>query len=311
MPSSSKGPDRTITRRAFVRTAAGAAALPVAAQGIGSVSAQPARGKPFAGKTLNVFMFDHPYLLPQFTELTGIKVEMDTPGFLVYNQRADLELSTGSGAYDVMALTFIFSGKWIGAGWSSRLNDFIARDGATDAADFLSGAMVPMKSGSDVFGLPFVAESTLQRSRRAELRRAAVVGRHDGRARGRLHRRARVGRPRRGSGWPLPCPREGRPDASPRRRCTGSRFPRAPSRRRCLGNSSSGPPRGKSWERSPRRRSIRRSRARACWAAPPTARSTTGAARTSALSTGLSSSRRGRVTWSTGRCPSFRPSEIG
>jgi spermidine/putrescine-binding protein len=180
MASDSQGTARTITRRTFVRGAAGAALLPLNAREIGKAAAQPARGKPFAGETLNVFMFDHPYpralkeLLPQFTELTGIKVEMDTPGFLVYNQRADLELSTGSGAYDVMALTFIFSGKWIGAGWASRLNDFIARDSATDATDFLSGAMAPMKSGSDVFALPFVAESTLMVYRRDVFEKAGL-----------------------------------------------------------------------------------------------------------------------------------------
>jgi len=147
-----RGLSRSMTRRSFVRTAVGAAALALAVHGVRRAAAQPGRAKPFAGKTLNVFMFDHPYpralkeLLPQFTELTGIKVEIDTPGFLVYNQRADLELSTASGAYDVMALTFIFSGKWIGAGWASRLNDFLARDAAVDPADFLSGAMAPMKS---------------------------------------------------------------------------------------------------------------------------------------------------------------------
>src|SRR5262245_57784521 len=113
MTSESRGSGRSITRRAFV---GGAAVLPLAARGIERVAAQPARSKPFAGKTLNVFMFDHPYpralkeLLPQFTELTGIKVEMDTPGFLVYNQRADLELSTGSVAYHVIALRLISSG---------------------------------------------------------------------------------------------------------------------------------------------------------------------------------------------------------
>lgn len=175
-----RGLSRAMTRRSFVRTAAAAAALPLAVHGVRRAAAQPARAKPFAGKTLNVFMFDHPYpralkeLLPQFTELTGIKVEIDTPGFLVYNQRADLELSTGSGAYDVMALTFIFSGKWIGAGWASRLNDFLARDAAVDPADFLSGAMAPMKSGGDVFALPFVAESTLMVYRRDVFERAGL-----------------------------------------------------------------------------------------------------------------------------------------
>ncbi len=129
--------------------------------------APAAQAKPFAGRTLNVVMFDHTYpralkdRLPQFTDLTGIKVEMDTPGFPVYNQRADLELSTGSGAFDVMTMTFIFSGKWIGAGWATRLNDFINKDTTLGADDFLPGAMAPMKGGNDVFALPFVAESTL------------------------------------------------------------------------------------------------------------------------------------------------------
>src|SRR5262249_36999061 len=177
MASDSRGPGRNITRRAFV---GGVAALPLVARGTRKVAAQPARSKPFAGKTLSVFMFDHPYpralkeLIPQFTELTGIKVEMDTPGFLVYNQRADLELSTGSGAYDVMVLSFIFSGKWMGAARARRLNALIARDGAADAADFLAGAMAPMKSGNDVFALPFVAESTLMVYRRDVFEKAGL-----------------------------------------------------------------------------------------------------------------------------------------
>jgi len=180
MRAEPKNGGRVTSRRSFVRGAAGLAALPLAARRIGGAAAQPARAKPFAGKALSVFMFDHPYpralkeLLPQFTELTGIKVDMDTPSFPVYNQRADLELSTGSGAYDVMTLTFIYSGKWIGAGWASRLNDFLARDAAADQADFLAGAMTPLKSGNDVFALPFVAESTLMVYRRDVFERAGL-----------------------------------------------------------------------------------------------------------------------------------------
>ncbi len=168
-----------LTRRTFLRGVAAAAALPAASTLVAPATTRAAT-KPFAGKTLNVFMFDHPYpralkqLLPQFTDLTGIKVEIDTPSFIVYNQRADLELSTGSGAFDVMTMTFIFSGKWIGAGWAATLNDFIAKDPALNAADFLAGAMAPMKSGNDVLALPFVAESTLMVYRTDVLKRAGV-----------------------------------------------------------------------------------------------------------------------------------------
>jgi multiple sugar transport system substrate-binding protein len=171
---------KKMTRRSFLCGAAVTAALPLVSGLPARSTAQQAGSKPFAGKTLNVFMFDHPYpralkdLLPQFTERTGIKVEMETPSFIVYNQRADLELSTGSGAFDVMSMTFIFSGKWIGAGWASKLNEFIAKDTTLDVADFLPGAMAPMKGGNDVMALPFVAESTLMVYRTDVLKRAGV-----------------------------------------------------------------------------------------------------------------------------------------
>jgi multiple sugar transport system substrate-binding protein len=169
-----------VTRRDLLRGALATAALPGVVKPARVAEAQPARGKPFAGKTLNVFTFDHPYpralktMLPQFTESTGIKVEMETPSFMIYNQRADLELSTGSGAFDVMALTFIFSGKWIGAGWASPLNELIARDAAVDMADFLPGAMAPEKKGDSILALPFVAESTLMVYRKDVLDKASV-----------------------------------------------------------------------------------------------------------------------------------------
>ena len=168
------------SRRAFLRGAMALAGTPALGARPGRAGAQPARGRAFAGRTLNVFMFDHPYpralkaMLPQFTEQTGIKVEMETPSFMVYNQRADLELSTASGAFDVMTLTFIFSGKWMGAGWATPLNDFIARDAAADVGDFLPGAIVPQKRGDAVFALPFVAESTLMVYRRDVFERAGL-----------------------------------------------------------------------------------------------------------------------------------------
>jgi multiple sugar transport system substrate-binding protein len=168
-----------LTRRTFLRGVAATAALPAVSTFFAPAGARAAT-KPFAGKTLNVFMFDHPYpralkqLLPQFTERTGIKVEMDTPSFVVYNQRADLELSTGSGAFDVMTMTFIFSGKWIGAGWAAKLNDFIAADPGLSAGDFLAGAMAPMKAGNDVLALPFVAESTLMVYRTDLVKQAGI-----------------------------------------------------------------------------------------------------------------------------------------
>jgi ABC-type glycerol-3-phosphate transport system substrate-binding protein len=81
-------------------------------------------GKPYAGTTLNCACFQTTYFdylrtyFPQFEEKTGIKVNFNMQAFPVYNQRTDLELSTKGSAIDVCNVTFIYSGRWIGAAGS-------------------------------------------------------------------------------------------------------------------------------------------------------------------------------------------------
>ena len=100
--------------------------------------------------TLNISCWSATYpkliadYLPEFTEKTGIKVNYDTPGFPVYNQRADLELSTKGSGFDVLNVTFIYTSRWIGAGWLTPLDPFIKDANKTpadwDFADFLPGS---------------------------------------------------------------------------------------------------------------------------------------------------------------------------
>ena len=136
--------------------------------------------KPFAGTTLNVSMFQHTYgqalkdFLPEFEAKTGIKVEMDLPAFAVYNQRADLELSQKGSAYDVLNITFIYSGKWIGAGWFTNLEEFIKDPNKTppdwDADDFAGGAMASLRDDKgDRYGFPWEAGAMIMAASRADL----------------------------------------------------------------------------------------------------------------------------------------------
>ena len=103
---------RTVLRGAGAAAAAGLAA-PALAQG----------GKPYAGTTINASCFQTTYFeylknyFPEFEEKTGIKVNFTMQAFPIYNQRTDLELSTKGSALDVCNVTFIYSGRWIGAGW--------------------------------------------------------------------------------------------------------------------------------------------------------------------------------------------------
>jgi multiple sugar transport system substrate-binding protein len=117
----------------------------------------PAQGgkKKLDGVTLHVACFSHTYseflrsYLPEFEQATGAKVVYETPAFPIYNQRMDIELSTGSAAHDVINVTFIYSGRWVGAGWTTPLDDFVKDPKKTpedfDVADFLPGATAAFK----------------------------------------------------------------------------------------------------------------------------------------------------------------------
>ena len=103
----------------------------------------------YAGTTIRGAAFSlpfHNYLkdyFPEFEAATGINVSFDIQAFPIYNQRMDLELSTGGSSYDVVIVTFIYQNRWIGAGWVSDLDEFTKDTNATppewDAADFVPG----------------------------------------------------------------------------------------------------------------------------------------------------------------------------
>ena len=158
-----------VTRRTFLKTSTAAMGLAATAPLAGSVLFP---SKSDAADAVRVFMFGHTYprgfkkYFSEFKKKTGMSVEIETPSFPIYNQRADLELSSATGAYDVMTMTFIYTGKWMGAGWSTKLNSFLEDPKLTDKKDFdpddfLAGAIAPLKVGEDIYAIPFVAESSL------------------------------------------------------------------------------------------------------------------------------------------------------
>ncbi len=132
----------------------GALGVPFAALAAPAVNAQGS--KPYNGVTINASCFQTTYYeylknyFPQFQEKTGIKVNFTMQAFPVYNQRTDLELSTKGSAMDVCNVTFIYSGRWIGAGWMTPLDTFFKDTKYTpadwDPDDFVSGAQSAMKN---------------------------------------------------------------------------------------------------------------------------------------------------------------------
>lgn len=156
----------------------------MAAFGVYSMIPAIARGanaaRKYDGVTLNVSTFSNawPQLirqwLPEFEALTGAKVQLDTPAFPVYNQRADLELSTRGSAYDVVNVTFIYTSRWINAGWLTPLDEFIVNPNLTPAdwglQDFLP-ATLAAETGRDgkLYGIPYVVEAMLSGASRYDL----------------------------------------------------------------------------------------------------------------------------------------------
>jgi multiple sugar transport system substrate-binding protein len=171
-----QNPLASLHRRDLLKTTAalGAASL------LPGLAGAQGGAKKFAGVTLNVSTFSAAYpkllqqWLPEFEALTGAKVNFDTPSFPVYNQRADLELSTRGSAYDVVNVTFIYSSRWINSGWLTPLDDYIRNANLTapdfDINDFLPGARAP-ETGRDgkLYGIPWTAEALLTASSRFDL----------------------------------------------------------------------------------------------------------------------------------------------
>ena len=175
-------------RRQFLKSAA-AISTATAISGV-LAPAVLAQTKRFQGTTINVSCWNSTYAqlvgeyLKEFTDLTGIKVAYDLPGVPVYNQRADLELSTKGSAFDVLNITAIYTSRWIGAGWFTPLEPYINDRSKTpadwDFADVLEGSVKPMRSKSGVVhGIPWIADINMSGASRFDLFQSIGMGMPD------------------------------------------------------------------------------------------------------------------------------------
>jgi multiple sugar transport system substrate-binding protein len=173
---------RRIPRRRMLATAAATPALLLPGKA-------PAQGgaKPLAGVTLNVSCWSSSYpkfladYIPEFEQATGAKVNYETPSFPIYNQRMDIELSTKSDAHDVINVTFIYTGRWIGAGWVIPLTDFINDPKQTpagwDVNDLLPGSTAAFKDRQGrLCAIPWIADMQMAGASRYDLIQQAGMG---------------------------------------------------------------------------------------------------------------------------------------
>ena len=136
--------------------------------------------KPFAGKTVRITFAGNPFwdlikkMAPAYEERTGIKVVVEAVGFPVLLQRLDLELATGSAAYDITQMVQILIGRTIKAGWATDLMPFIKRDNV-NLADYVPGTLKPFRQGDGLYALPWIPDAMAIVYRKDLFERAGVA----------------------------------------------------------------------------------------------------------------------------------------
>ena len=147
--------------------------LSVIAAGFVSLGvAQAFDWRQFEGTEIRFMMNQHPFtdflapLVPEFEELTGIDVTVETFPEDQFRQRRLLEVSSGADTLDgYMIMPGQVGAQYLGADWLRYLDDFIADPSLTnpelDLDDFFAGAMSTFENDSGTYGLPLQIESSL------------------------------------------------------------------------------------------------------------------------------------------------------
>lgn len=166
-----------LSRRSVLQ---GAAAAGVAAAGTTVGFPAIAQAKPFNGLKLRGAVYQHGFFnvlkkyIPEFEQQTGMTVDLQISAFPVYNQQADLELSSGGSAWDFCNVTFILAARWVAAGLLANLDDFAGDRKLTPAgwnpADFVRGAQIPyMDKAGKTFGYSWEGGAMLMGMSRTDL----------------------------------------------------------------------------------------------------------------------------------------------
>jgi multiple sugar transport system substrate-binding protein len=166
--------ERGITRRRALQLGAGA----LGAAALGPFVATPGHGQTFSwqrfkGKELFCIFYKHPWIdemvkfFPEFTDLTGIKVNHEVLPEVQGRQKLTVEMTGGGGGLDAWhASMHVEKRRFWKSGWFQPLNKFLEDKGLTapdfDWADFTKGAVEAVTqpdktiSGIPTFVDPFV-----------------------------------------------------------------------------------------------------------------------------------------------------------
>ncbi|MEX2536261.1 MAG: sugar ABC transporter substrate-binding protein [Trueperaceae bacterium] len=153
----------------------------------GMVTAQEFDWRQFEGEEIRFMMNQHPFtdflepLVPEFEELTGIDVTLESYPEDQFRQRRLLEVGSGEASLDgYMVMPGQVGAQYLGAGWIRHIDDLVADDSLTmpdlDLEDFFDGALSTFEGEEGLFGLPLQIESSLLFYREDLLQEAGFDG---------------------------------------------------------------------------------------------------------------------------------------
>jgi len=128
--------------------------------------------KPYAGQTIYIAGQRHSAfdalekITPEFEAKTGIKVVYDQSPQKQLSEKILLDLSGGTGAYDVVGIHEIWLSQYVTPGWLNPLDDFINDPSLTDKAklnlsDFPESFLKGFRYKGRLYGLPFYGEALM------------------------------------------------------------------------------------------------------------------------------------------------------
>jgi multiple sugar transport system substrate-binding protein len=94
-------------------------------------------------------------LVPQFTEATGIDVEIEAISYIDMHSKLVPQLIAPQGSYDLIVVDFYWVGEFTKAGWLMPLDELVARDGV-DVSRYVPKLMdLVGRVDGTLFMLPF------------------------------------------------------------------------------------------------------------------------------------------------------------
>lgn len=124
--------------------------------------------QPYSGTTIRAVLSNHPWtdailpLLPEFEELTGIKVNVESYFEDQLTQKLLVEFASGTSTIDVFMQRPLQEAKQFHKnGWYADLNTFVADEAEWDINDFFPAALLAETVDGALTGVPIVTEQEI------------------------------------------------------------------------------------------------------------------------------------------------------